>query len=43
MLMKLRDSASESKLIAVFKKYSVSENAEVALLPSLDDFSVSCA
>jgi len=39
MLMKLRDSASESKLIAVFKKYSVSENAEVALLPSLDDFS----
>ncbi|KAG7583415.1 Cyclin C-terminal domain [Arabidopsis suecica] len=43
MLMKLRDSASESTLSAVFKKYSVSENAEVALLPWLDDLSVSCS
>ncbi|XP_010417821.1 PREDICTED: cyclin-B1-4-like [Camelina sativa] len=37
MLMKLRDSASESTLTAVFKKHSVSENAEVALLSSLED------
>lgn len=43
MLMKLRDSASESTLSAVFKKYSVSENAEVALLPSLEDLTVSCS
>uniref|UniRef100_A0A1J3JPD8 Cyclin-B1-4 n=1 Tax=Noccaea caerulescens TaxID=107243 RepID=A0A1J3JPD8_NOCCA len=41
MLMKLRDSAPESALRAVFKKYSVSENAEVALLPWMDDLSVS--
>ncbi|CAH2060711.1 unnamed protein product [Thlaspi arvense] len=37
MLMKLRDSAPESALRAVFKKYSDSENGEVALLPSLAD------
>ncbi|XP_023639812.1 cyclin-B1-4 [Capsella rubella] len=37
MLMKLRDLASESTLTAVFKKYSVSENAEVALLSYLED------
>lgn len=43
MLMKLRDSAPESALRAVFKKYSVSENAEVALLPWMDDLSVSCS
>lgn len=43
MLMKLRDSASESTLSAVFKKYSVSENAEVALLPSLEALTVSCS
>ncbi|ESQ38826.1 hypothetical protein EUTSA_v10022503mg [Eutrema salsugineum] len=37
ILMKLRDSAPKSALRAVFKKYSVSENGEVALLPSLED------
>ncbi|CAN8246967.1 unnamed protein product [Cochlearia groenlandica] len=42
LLMKLRECAPESMLRAVFKKYSVSENAEVALLSSIDDLSVSC-